>query len=173
MSVTNGNIAWLSGGLSSGSREGFGALGQGLSWQVQAHTLHSLRGNVGSLCGSPRESLPWRSGPVKRDLAPPSQITLPLDNKLTHANSFETRILFFALAAWGSVDWAPAWEQKGCQFDSQWRHMPKLWARSPVGGTQEATTHWCFPLFLPSFPSAWKSINKILKEKQTRICQDN
>ena len=33
----------------------------------------------------------------------------------------------------GSVDWAPACEPKGHQFDSQLGHMPGLWARSPVG----------------------------------------
>ena len=30
---------------------------------------------------------------------------------------------------------------KGLQLDSQSGHMPGLWARSPVGGEQEATTH--------------------------------
>ena len=33
----------------------------------------------------------------------------------------------------GSVDWVPAWEPKGRQFDSQTGHMPGLWARSPAG----------------------------------------
>ena len=28
-------------------------------------------------------------------------------------------------------------------------HMPGLWARSPVGATWEATTHWSFSPFLP------------------------
>ena len=46
-----------------------------------------------------------------------------------------------------SVDWVPACEPKGHQFDSQSGHMPGLWARSPVRGSWEATTHWCFPLF--------------------------
>ena len=41
----------------------------------------------------------------------------------------------------GSVDLVLACEPKGCQFDSQSRHMPGLQARSPVGGMQEATTH--------------------------------
>ena len=50
-----------------------------------------------------------------------------------------------------SVDWAQACERKGCWFNSQSGHMPGLQARSPVGGMQEATTHWCFPLFLLLF----------------------
>ena len=42
---------------------------------------------------------------------------------------------------YGSVDWVPACKTKGRWFDSQSGHMPGLEARSPVGGTQEATTH--------------------------------
>ena len=62
----------------------------------------------------------------------------------------------------GSVDWTPAWEPKGHQFNSQSGHMPRLQARSPVGGAQEATTHWCFsPSLSPSLPLS----NKILKNK--------
>ena len=46
----------------------------------------------------------------------------------------------------------PAWRPESCQFGSRSGHMPGLWARSPVGGTWEATTHWCFfLLFLPPF----------------------
>ena len=52
-----------------------------------------------------------------------------------------------------SVDWAQACKAKGHQFDSQSGHLPGLWAKYPVGGAQEATTHWCFPLFLLPFPS--------------------
>ena len=48
----------------------------------------------------------------------------------------------------GSVDWAPAYEPKGRQFDSQSGHMPGLQDRFPVGGVWEATIHWCFS---PSF----------------------
>ena len=60
----------------------------------------------------------------------------------------------------GSVDWVPACEPKCCQFDSQSGHMPGLQARSPWGGTREATTHWCFsPCVSPSFPLSLK-INK-------------
>ena len=56
-----------------------------------------------------------------------------------------------------SVDWAPACRPKGCQFDSQSGHMPGLQARSPVGGTQEATTHWFFsPSLSPSLPLSLK-----------------
>ena len=45
----------------------------------------------------------------------------------------------------GSVDWTLSCETKGCWFDSQSGHMPGLQSRSPVEGTEEATTHWCFP----------------------------
>ena len=39
-------------------------------------------------------------------------------------------------------------------------HMPELQARSPVGGTWEATTHWCFsPSLSPSLPFYLK-VNK-------------
>ena len=41
----------------------------------------------------------------------------------------------------GSVDGAWTCEPKGHQFDSQSGHMPGLQARSPGGGTREATTH--------------------------------
>ena len=53
----------------------------------------------------------------------------------------------------GSADWEPACEPKGGQFDPQSGRMPGLWARSPVGGAWEATTHWCFsPSLSPSLP---------------------
>ena len=65
----------------------------------------------------------------------------------------------------GSVDWVPACEPKGCWFDSQSGHMPGLWARSPVGGTWEATMHWCFsPSLSPSLPLSLK-INVFLKNE--------
>ena len=41
----------------------------------------------------------------------------------------------------GSVDGVLACEPKGRWFYSQSGPMPGLWARSPVGGAQEATTH--------------------------------
>ena len=44
----------------------------------------------------------------------------------------------------GSVDWAPTCELQRHWFDSQSGRMPGFRARSPVGGTREATTHWCF-----------------------------
>ena len=51
----------------------------------------------------------------------------------------------------GSVDWAPACEQKGHQFDSQSGHMPGLQARSPVGGAREAPhADVSLPFSLPS-----------------------
>ena len=50
----------------------------------------------------------------------------------------------------GSVGWVPACEPKGCWFDCKSGHMSGLWARSPVGGTWDTTTHWCFsPSLLP------------------------
>ena len=62
----------------------------------------------------------------------------------------------------GSVDWTPAWEPKGCWFDSQSGHMSGLQARYPVQGTREATAHWCFsPSLSPSLSLSLK-INKIL-----------
>ena len=60
----------------------------------------------------------------------------------------------------GSVDWVPAYKPKGCWLYSQSGHMAGLWARSPVGGAREATTHWCFsPSLSPSLPLSLK-INK-------------
>ena len=58
----------------------------------------------------------------------------------------------------GSTNWAQACEPKGRWFHSQSGHMPGLWARCPVGGVCEATTHWCFcpSLLLPFFPSQKK-----------------
>ena len=58
----------------------------------------------------------------------------------------------------GSVDWALACKPKGRWFNSQSGHMPGLQARSPVGGAWEAATQWCFPFYLPPFPSL--KINK-------------
>ena len=68
----------------------------------------------------------------------------------------------------GSVDWVLAWGPRGQQFNSYSGHMPGLWARSPVGGARETTTHWCFSPslspFLPPFPSLWKWVNKLFKK---------
>ena len=59
--------------------------------------------------------------------------------------------LAFFLGCCGSVDWVLACEPKGSWFDSQSGHMPGLQARSPVRGTREASTHWCFsPSLAPS-----------------------
>ena len=65
---------------------------------------------------------------------------------------------------YGSVDWVLACEPKGRWFDSQSGHMPGLWARSPVGGMQEATTHGCFsPSLSLSLPFSIKEeLNKIV-----------
>ena len=69
----------------------------------------------------------------------------------------------------GSVDWVLACEPKGCWFDFCSGHLPALWARSPVGGVQEATTHWCFSPFLsPSLPLSLK-INKIFKIYKNKV----
>ena len=62
----------------------------------------------------------------------------------------------------GSVDWAAACEPKGCWFDSHSRHIPGLWAESPVGGVQEAATYWCFS---PSLCSSLPLFLKINKQK--------
>ena len=65
------------------------------------------------------------------------------------------------VAQW--IESAGLWT-KGHWFNSQSGHMPGLWARSSVGGTREATTHWCFPPSLsPSFLSL--KLNKILKNE--------
>ena len=68
----------------------------------------------------------------------------------------------------GSVSWVPACKTKGHQFNTQSRHMLGLWAMSPVGGTREATIHWCFsPSPSPSLPLSLK-INKIFKDLQNQ-----
>ena len=67
----------------------------------------------------------------------------------------------------GSVDWEPACEPKGRWFNSQSGHMPGLRARSPVGGTWEATTHQCFSPSLS--PPICLKINKILFHKNKKI----
>ena len=53
----------------------------------------------------------------------------------------------------GSVDWVPACEPKGHQFDSQSGHTPGLQARSPVGDTQEETISLMFLSLSSSLPS--------------------
>ena len=64
-----------------------------------------------------------------------------------------------------SVDSVPACEPNGSWFNSQSGHMPGLQARSPVEGTQEATTHGCFsPSLSPFFSLSLKIKNKILKK---------
>ena len=45
----------------------------------------------------------------------------------------------------GSVDWVSACKPKGCQFNSQSGHMPRLQAMSPVGVAQVVS----FPLSVP------------------------
>ena len=64
----------------------------------------------------------------------------------------------------GVVQWIECWPMN--QMVTSWilslGLMPALLARSPVGGMQEATTHWCFCPSLPPFPSL--KINKIFKK---------
>ena len=67
---------------------------------------------------------------------------------------------------WSSMDWAQAWEPKGCWFDSQSGHMRSLQARSPVGGARETTTHWCFSHSLSPSLSLSLKINKIFFKKR-------
>ena len=55
---------------------------------------------------------------------------------------------------------------KGHRFNTQSGHMPGMWAKFPVWGAWEATTHWCFsPSLSPSLPLCIKiKINKIFKK---------
>ena len=59
------------------------------------------------------------------------------------------------------VDWTPTWEPKGRWIDSYSGHMHGLQVRSPVGGTWEPTTHWCFSPYLS--PSLSLSKNRQIK----------
>ena len=68
--------------------------------------------------------------------------------------------IFYCPIWHGSVDWTPGCEAKGGWFDSQSGHMPRLQARSPIGGAQEAATHWCFSLSLSPSLSLSLKINK-------------
>ena len=56
----------------------------------------------------------------------------------------------------GLVDWMPACEPEGRQFESQSGHLPGWWARSPVGGgvfKRQPHIDVFFPLCLPPFSS--------------------
>ena len=64
----------------------------------------------------------------------------------------------------GSVDWVPACEPKRHWFNSPSGHMPRLWARSLVGGLQKATNGCFSPYLSPSLPLSLK-INKIFKKE--------
>ena len=69
----------------------------------------------------------------------------------------------------GSVDWVPGCETKGRQFDSQSEPMPGWQARSPVGGEQEATTHWYFsPSLSPSRLLSLRT-NKLIKKINAKL----
>ena len=59
------------------------------------------------------------------------------------------------LALAGMAQWIEHWpvNEKVTSSIPSLGHMPGLWARSPVGGAQEATTQWCFSSSLsPSLP---------------------
>ena len=80
----------------------------------------------------------------------------------SHSFGDESHWLFFQNISispgWcGSVDWALAWEPKGCWFNSQSGHMSGLRARSPAGGMREVTTIDFFsPSLSPSHPLCLK-----------------
>ena len=57
----------------------------------------------------------------------------------------------------GSVDWVPACEPKGCQFNSQSGHMPRLQARSPVGGLVSGNQSTYLLRIDPSLPLSFPS----------------
>ena len=96
-----------------------------------------------------QESNPWPSG--LWDNTPTNWITL---TRARLALFFFLNVFLIFSPGWcSSVDWAPACESKGHWFNSQSGHMPGLWAKTPVGGVLEATTHWCFSSTLSLFPS--------------------
>ena len=57
--------------------------------------------------------------------------------------------MYIALA--GVAQWIECWPvtQRVASSIPSLGHMPGLWARSPVGGAREATTHWYLSLSLP------------------------
>ena len=66
---------------------------------------------------------------------------------------FFKKILFIALV--GVAQWIECWpaNQRATGSIPSLGHMPGFWARSPVRGTEEATTiDVSLPLFLPPFP---------------------
>ena len=67
------------------------------------------------------------------------------------------------------MDWPPACKPEGRRFDSQSGHMPGLQTRSPMRGTQEATTHRCLSA---SLPPALK-INKYFLKKNIRVMSES
>ena len=44
-----------------------------------------------------------------------------------------------SVAQW--IECGPANQRVTISIPSAWKHTPGLWARSPVGGAQDATTH--------------------------------
>ena len=70
-----------------------------------------------------------------------------------------------------SVDWVPAYEPKGCQFDSQSGHVPGYRTGPWLGGIWEATTYWCFsPSLSLSLPLSLKikQIKSFLKKQKNK-----
>ena len=61
------------------------------------------------------------------------------------------------------MGWALSRKLKGRQFHSQSVHMPGSWARSPVGGWQEATNQCSSPSLSASPLSKIQSINTVLE----------
>ena len=84
--------------------------------------------------------------------------------RFVDAQKLRLRISLAGVGQW-TEHWAPAYEPNGHRFVSQSGHRPGLWARFPVRGAWEATTHWCFSHSLcPSLPLCLRYINNILKK---------
>ena len=131
--------SWLWGNVSSLGAPFAIVIGRGAvscDWAVNLWRLHTLW--VVSVRTELNRMTPhWRTGCLMEGKNPSSHIKKQA-----------------GIPGWcGSGDWVPACEPMGRWFDSQLGHMPGWWVRSPVGDVGEATTHWCFPLFLPPFPS--------------------
>ena len=68
---------------------------------------------------------------------------------------------FISSPGWcGSVDCAPAYEPKGCWFNSHSGHMPRLWALYPVGGVRVNHTLIFLSVSFSLLPPLALKINK-------------